>query len=161
MGNAPPVFLGDVATIGLGPEMRRGVAELDGKGEVAGGVVVIRFGENALKVIDAVKKKLEIAKQGLPSDVKIVPVYDRSNLIQRAINNLRDKLFEEMLIVAFVCILFLLHARSALVAVFHAAHGNTYFLHHYEVPGHQREYHVAFRHRHCHRGHGGRSHHYD
>jgi len=118
MGNAPPVFLGDVATIGLGPEMRRGVAELDGKGEVAGGVVVIRFGENALKVIDAVKKKLEIAKQGLPSDVEIVPVYDRSNLIQRAIDNLRDKLFEEIFIVAFVCILFLLHARSALVAVF-------------------------------------------
>jgi Cu(I)/Ag(I) efflux system membrane protein CusA/SilA len=118
MGNAPPVFLGDVATIGLGPEMRRGVAELDGKGEVAGGVVVIRFGENALKVIDAVKKKLEIAKKGLPSDVEIVPVYDRSNLIQRAIDNLRDKLFEEIFIVAFVCILFLLHARSALVAVF-------------------------------------------
>jgi Cu(I)/Ag(I) efflux system membrane protein CusA/SilA len=118
MGNAPPVFLGDVATIGLGPEMRRGVAELDGKGEVAGGVVVIRFGENALKVIDAVKKKLEIAKQGLPSDVKIVPVYDRSNLIMRAIDNLRDKLVEEIIIVALICIIFLLHARSALVAVF-------------------------------------------
>jgi Cu(I)/Ag(I) efflux system membrane protein CusA/SilA len=118
MGNAPPVFLGDVATIGLGPEMRRGVAELDGTGEVAGGVVVIRFGENALKVIDAVKKKLEIAKQGLPSDVKIVPVYDRSNLIMRAIDNLRDKLVEEIIIVALICIIFLLHARSALVAVF-------------------------------------------
>ena len=118
MGNAPPVFLGDVATVDIGPEMRRGVAELNGEGEVAGGVVIIRFGENALKVIDAVKKKLEIIKQGLPPDVKIVPVYDRSNLIQRAIDNLRDKLFEEMLIVGFVCILFLLHARSALVAVF-------------------------------------------
>jgi copper/silver efflux system protein len=118
MGNAPPVFLGDVATVNLGPEMRRGVAELDGTGEVAGGVVIIRFGENALTVIDAVKKKLEVAQQGLPPDVKIVPVYDRSNLIQRAIDNLRDKLFEEILIVAFVCILFLLHARSALVAVF-------------------------------------------
>jgi heavy metal efflux pump (cobalt-zinc-cadmium) len=118
MGNAPPVFLGDVATISLGPEMRRGVAELDGKGEVAGGVVVIRFGENALKVIDAVKKKLELAKQGLPSDVKIVPVYDRSNLIMRAIDNLRDKLVEEIIIVALICIIFLLHARSALVAVF-------------------------------------------
>jgi Cu(I)/Ag(I) efflux system membrane protein CusA/SilA len=118
MGNAPPVFLGDVATIGIGPEMRRGVAELDGIGEVAGGVVVIRFGENALKVIDAVKKKLEIAKQGLPSDVKIVPVYDRSNLIMRAIDNLRDKLIEEIIIVALICIIFLLHARSALVAVF-------------------------------------------
>jgi Cu(I)/Ag(I) efflux system membrane protein CusA/SilA len=114
----PPVFLGDVATVNLGPEMRRGVAELDGTGEVAGGVVIIRFGENALKVIDAVKKKLEIAKQGLPPDVKIVPVYDRSNLILRAIDNLRDKLLEEIIIVALVCILFLLHARSALVAVF-------------------------------------------
>jgi copper/silver efflux system protein len=118
MGNAPPVFLGDVATVNLGPEMRRGVAELDGTGEVAGGVVIIRFGENALKVIDAVKKKLEIAQQGLPSDVKVNPVYDRSNLILRAIDNLRDKLIEEILIVAFVCILFLMHARSALVAVF-------------------------------------------
>jgi len=118
MTNGPPVFLGDVATVGLGPEMRRGVAELDGKGEVAGGVVVMRYGENALKVIEAVKKKLEIAKQGLPPDVEIEPVYDRSNLINRAINNLRDKLLEEILIVAFVCIIFLLHARSALVAVF-------------------------------------------
>jgi len=118
MGSGAPLFLGDVATVDIGPEMRRGMAELNGEGEVAGGVVVIRFGENALKVIDAVKKKLEIAELGLPSDVKIVPVYDRSNLIQRAIDNLRDKLFEEMLIVAFVCILFLLHARSALVAVF-------------------------------------------
>jgi copper/silver efflux system protein len=118
MGNAPPIFLGDIATIAIGPEMRRGVAELDGTGEVAGGVVVIRFGENALKVIDAVKKKLEIAKQGLPADIKIIPVYDRSNLILRAIKNLRDKLLEEILIVAFVCIIFLMHARSALVAVF-------------------------------------------
>jgi len=118
MGNAAPVFLGDVATINLGPEMRRGVAELDGEGEVAGGIVIVRFGENALTVIDAVKKKLETAKQGLPPDVKIVPVYDRSNLIIRAIDNLRDKLFEEIIIVAFICIIFLLHARSALVAVF-------------------------------------------
>jgi copper/silver efflux system protein len=118
MGNAPPVFLGDVAAVAIGPEMRRGLAELDGTGEVAGGVVIIRFGENALKVIEAVKKKLEMSRQGLPADVKITPVYDRSNLILRAIDNLRDKLIEEMLIVAFVCILFLMHARSALVAVF-------------------------------------------
>jgi Cu(I)/Ag(I) efflux system membrane protein CusA/SilA len=118
MGNAPPVFLGDVATVNIGPEMRRGVAELDGMGEVAGGVVVIRFGENALSVIKAVKNKLAIAKQGLPPDVSIIAVYDRSNLIIRAIDNLRDKLIEEMFIVALVCILFLLHARSALVAVF-------------------------------------------
>jgi Cu(I)/Ag(I) efflux system membrane protein CusA/SilA len=98
--------------------MRRGVAELDGEGEVAGGIVIIRSGENALRVIKAVKAKLAIARQGLPADVKIVPTYDRSGLIQRAIDNLRDKLVEEIIIVALVCILFLLHAQSALVAVF-------------------------------------------
>lgn len=118
MGNSPPVYLGDIANITLGPEMRRGVAELDGKGEVAGGVIVIRFGENALKVIDEVKKKLEVAKQGLPPDVKIVPVYDRSSLILRAIEHLRGKLIEEIIIVALVCLIFLFHAQSALVAVF-------------------------------------------
>jgi len=118
MGNHPPVFLGDVATVGLGPEMRRGVAELDGEGEVAGGIVIIRSGENALRVIKAVKAKLAIARQGLPPDVKIIPTYDRAGLIQRAIDNLRDKLVEEIIIVALVCILFLLHAQSALVAVF-------------------------------------------
>ncbi len=118
MGNGSPVFIGDIANISVGPEMRRGVAELDGKGEVAGGVVIIRFGENALKVIEDVKKRLAIAKQGLPSDVEIIPVYDRSSLILRAIENLRSKLIEEILIVALVCIIFLLHARSALVAVF-------------------------------------------
>jgi copper/silver efflux system protein len=118
MGSAPPVFLGDVASVALGPEMRRGMAELDGKGEVAGGIVVIRSGGNALKVIDAVKEKLDAVKQGLPSDVSIVPVYDRSSLILHAVNNLRDKLIEEFLIVALVCMIFLLHARSALVAVF-------------------------------------------
>jgi copper/silver efflux system protein len=118
VGSAPPVFLGDVASVALGPEMRRGVAELDGRGEVVGGIVVIRFGGNALRVIDAVKKKLDAVKPGLPSDVSIVPVYDRSNLILRAIHNLRDKLIEEMLIVMLVCIIFLLHARSAFVAVF-------------------------------------------
>jgi copper/silver efflux system protein len=116
--NATPVYLGDISTIAIGPEMRRGVAELDGTGEVVGGIVVIRFGENALTVIDAVKKKLDIIKQGLPGDISIVPVYDRSSLILRAIHHLRDKLVEEMLIVALVCIVFLLHARSALVAVF-------------------------------------------
>jgi copper/silver efflux system protein len=118
VGRGTPVFLGDVADIGIGPEMRRGVAELDGKGEVVGGIVVIRFGENALNVIDAIKKKIEVAEQGLPSDVSIIPVYDRSHLILRAIHNLRDKLAEEMLIVGLVCILFLLHARSAFVALF-------------------------------------------
>jgi Cu(I)/Ag(I) efflux system membrane protein CusA/SilA len=118
MGNATPVYLSDVATVAIGPEMRRGVAELDGTGEVVGGIVVMRYGENALNVIDAVKKRLEIIKQGLPDDVSIMPVYDRSSLILRAIRHLRDKLAEEIFIVALVCIVFLLHARSALVAVF-------------------------------------------
>ena len=118
MESRTPVFIGDVATVTIGPEMRRGVAELDGKGEVVAGIVVIRSGANALQVIDAVKKKLEVIKNGLPPDVEIKPVYDRSNLILRAVHNLRDKLIEEILIVALVCILFLLHARSALVAVF-------------------------------------------
>jgi Cu(I)/Ag(I) efflux system membrane protein CusA/SilA len=113
-----PVTLRDVADINIGPEMRRGVAELDGKGEVVGGVVVMRSGENAPAVIERVKKKLEQLKAGLPEDVRIVPTYDRSILIDRAVGNLRWKLIEEMLIVAAVCALFLMHLRSALVAVF-------------------------------------------
>jgi Cu(I)/Ag(I) efflux system membrane protein CusA/SilA len=116
-GNAP-VFLKDIATIQIGPEMRRGLSELNGEGEAAGGIIVMRYGQNALKVIQGVKAKLEELKAGLPKDVQIVPVYDRSSLIQRAIANLRDKLIEEMIIVALVCLLFLFHARSALVAVF-------------------------------------------
>ncbi len=112
------VRIGDIADVAIGPEMRRGLADLDGTGEVAGGIIVMRYGENAQKVIKAVEKKLAVLKAGLPPDVKIVPTYNRSSLIERAVSNLRDKLFEEMLIVAFVCILFLFHARSALVAVF-------------------------------------------
>jgi Cu(I)/Ag(I) efflux system membrane protein CusA/SilA len=112
------VTLRDVADVTVGPEMRRGVAELDGKGEVVGGVVVMRSGENAPAVIERVKKKLEQLKAGLPEDVRIVPTYDRSALIDRAVGNLRWKLIEEMLIVAAVCALFLMHLRSALVAVF-------------------------------------------
>jgi len=117
-GLGTPVFLKDVATIQIGPEMRRGLAELNGQGEVAGGIVVMRYGQNALKVIEGVKEKLAELRSGLPKDVEIVPVYDRSGLIERAIHNLRDKLIEEMLIVALVCVIFLFHARSALVAVF-------------------------------------------
>ncbi|NTV51622.1 MAG: efflux RND transporter permease subunit [Candidatus Firestonebacteria bacterium] len=116
--NYVPIFLKDIATIQIGPEMRRGLAELNGEGEVAGGIIVMRYGQNALKVIEGVKAKLAELKAGLPADVQIVPVYDRSHLIGRAIANLRDKLIEEMLIVTLVCILFLFHARSALVAVF-------------------------------------------
>jgi Cu(I)/Ag(I) efflux system membrane protein CusA/SilA len=113
-----PVYVRDVADVAIGPLMRRGLAESNGEGEVVGGIIVMRYGQNALRVIDAVKKKLDVLKQGLPDDVKIHTAYDRSALINRAIETLRDKLTEEIIIVAIVCFLFLLHARSALVAVF-------------------------------------------
>jgi len=112
-----PLTLGDVASIQIGPEMRRGVAELNGLGEVAGGVVVMRFGENAKQTIDGVKAKLASLKGGLPPGVEIVTVYDRSGLIERAIANLSSKLVSELAIVALVCGLFLMHFRSAVVAV--------------------------------------------
>jgi Cu(I)/Ag(I) efflux system membrane protein CusA/SilA len=112
-----PVMLGDVARIQMGPEMRRGIAELDGEGEVVGGIVVMRSGRNALTTIDAVKKKLESLKAGLPPGVEIVPTYDRSQLIHRAVSNLKEKLVEEFIVVALVCFAFLFHLRSALVAV--------------------------------------------
>jgi len=110
--------LGDIAAVALGPEMRRGAAELDGQGEVVGGIVVMRHDENAMKVIRNVKKKLTELQAGLPPDVRIVTTYDRSALIERAVDNLKHRLFEEILVVALVCLIFLLHARSALVAVF-------------------------------------------
>jgi len=113
-----PIFLRDVATVRLGPELRRGVADLDGEGEVAGGVVIMRYGENALATIEAVKAKLEELKKGLPEGVEIVPTYDRSSLIDRAVAFLKDKLIEEMVIVSLVCLVFLMHLRSALVAIF-------------------------------------------
>ncbi len=112
-----PVLLADIARIQLGPEMRRGIAELDGEGEVVGGVVVLRSGKNAWQTIQAVKAKLEQLKPGLPQGVEIVETYDRSALIERAVSNLRDKLAEEFAVVAVVCLAFLLHLRSALVAV--------------------------------------------
>jgi Cu(I)/Ag(I) efflux system membrane protein CusA/SilA len=115
-GSGVAVRVGDIADIAIGPEMRRGLADLDGKGEVAGGIVVMRSGENARSVIKVVENRLAVLKAGLPADVEIVPTYNRASLIERAIANLRDKLFEEMIIVALVCILFLFHARSALVA---------------------------------------------
>ena len=112
-----PVLLRDVATVQIGPEMRRGIAELDGQGEVAGGVIVMRSGKNARTTIEAVKAKLESLKPGLPPGVEIVPTYDRSLLINRAVENLRSKLVEEFIVVAVVCAIFLFHLRSALVAV--------------------------------------------
>ncbi|MBD3868743.1 MAG: efflux RND transporter permease subunit [Acidobacteria bacterium] len=113
-----PILLKDIAEIGLGPELRRGLIELNGEGEVAGGVVVMRLGENALDTINRVKAKLEALKAGLPEGVEIVPVYDRSTLIEHAIEVLGKKITEEMIVVALVCFLFLLHFRSAFVAIF-------------------------------------------
>ncbi len=115
--NGTPIRLQDVANIHLGPELRRGVAELNGEGEVAGGVVIMRYGENAMAVIERVRAKLEELKPGLPDGVEIVPVYDRGDLITRAVENLEEKLIEEIIVVSIICILFLMHARSALVAI--------------------------------------------
>jgi Cu(I)/Ag(I) efflux system membrane protein CusA/SilA len=111
------VRLGDVARIQVGPETRRGIAELDGEGEVAGGVVIMRSGHNALTTIEAVKAKLNELKASLPPGVEVVTTYDRSQLIERAVHNLRDRLVEEFIVIAIVCALFLFHLRSALVAV--------------------------------------------
>ncbi|MAD73467.1 MAG: CusA/CzcA family heavy metal efflux RND transporter [Rheinheimera sp.] len=116
--NGTPLLLKDVADIELGPQMRRGIAELNGEGEVVGGIVVMRFGENAQKTIDGVKAKLEKLKAGLPEGVEIVTVYDRSGLISRAIDSLWKSLAEELAIVALICVIFLFHVRSSLVAVF-------------------------------------------
>jgi len=111
------VRLGDVARVQVGPEMRRGIGELDGEGEATGGVIVMRSGKNALETIEAVKAKLRELQSSLPRGVEIVPVYDRSSLIERAIDNLTRKLIEEFIVVAVVCFVFLLHLRSALVAI--------------------------------------------
>ncbi|MBB3323289.1 efflux RND transporter permease subunit [Atlantibacter sp. RC6] len=115
--NGVPVLLSDVATVRLGPEIRRGVAEYNGEGEVTGGIIVMRYGKNALETINAVKAKLNEIQRTLPAGVEIVPVYDRSNLIEHAIENLTHKLIEEFVVVALVCVLFLFHFRSALVAI--------------------------------------------
>jgi Cu(I)/Ag(I) efflux system membrane protein CusA/SilA len=117
LDNGAPVTLGDVAHIQLGPEMRRGVGELDGEGEAVGGVVILRSGKNARTTIAAVHAKLEELKASLPAGVEVVTTYDRSQLIDRAVENLGRKLFEEFLVVALVCMLFLRHLRSSLVAI--------------------------------------------
>ncbi len=112
-----PIRIKDIAHVHLGPELRRGLAELNGEGEVVGGVVVMRYGENALAVIEQVRAKLEELKASLPDGVEIVPVYDRGALIERAVGTLQRVLIEESIVVALVCMVFLLHARSALVAI--------------------------------------------
>ncbi|MBK0394924.1 CusA/CzcA family heavy metal efflux RND transporter [Ramlibacter algicola] len=117
LSGATPVLLRDVAFVQVGPEMRRGIAELDGQGEVAGGVVVMRSGKNARTTIEAVKAKLATLKASLPPGVEVVPTYDRSLLIDRAVKNLSWKLLEEFVVVALVCAAFLFHLRSAFVAV--------------------------------------------
>ena len=115
--NGTPLRLKDVADIGTGPQMRRGIAELNGEGEVVGGIVVMRSGENAQQTIAGIKDKLESLRSGLPDGVEIVTVYDRSRLIERAVNNLWHKLLEEFVVVALVCVVFLFHVRSSLVAI--------------------------------------------
>ncbi len=113
-----PILLRDVATVQVGPEIRRGLAELNGEGEVVGGIVIVRSGANAYDVITRVKVKLAELERGLPKDVEVVTAYDRSGLIERAVETLKSKLIEESIVVALVCLLFLLHVRSALVAIF-------------------------------------------
>jgi copper/silver efflux system protein len=115
--NGTPVYVKNVGSVHLGGGLRRGVAELDGKGEAVGGIVVMRYGENALTVIDGIKRKIDNIKSSLPPGVRIVPTYDRSELINRSIATLREKLIEECIVVALVCLVFLWHVRSALVAI--------------------------------------------
>ncbi len=117
LSNGTPLMLRDIATIAFGPEMRRGVGELNGEGEVVGGVIIMRMGENALGTIERVKEKLNALKAGLPEGVEIVETYDRSGLILRAIDNLKEKLTEEFIVVALACALFLLHIRSAFIII--------------------------------------------
>lgn len=112
-----PVLLEDVAEIRFGPDLRRGIGELNGEGEAVGGVIIMRFGENALSTIERVKERLETLKHSLPEGVEIVETYDRSALIERAVGTLAEKLVEEFLIVALVCALFLFHVRSSLVVI--------------------------------------------
>jgi Cu(I)/Ag(I) efflux system membrane protein CusA/SilA len=116
-GRGTPILIRDIARVQIGPDQRRGIAELDGKGQTVGGIVIMRFGENALNVINRVKAKLEEVKVSLPPGVRIVPTYDRSDLILRAIAVLREKLIEESIIVSLVAVVFLFHFRSALVAI--------------------------------------------
>jgi Cu(I)/Ag(I) efflux system membrane protein CusA/SilA len=116
-GKGVPILLGQVANVELGPDMRRGIAELNGEGETVGGVVVVRYGANARQVILDVKKRLDQAMKGLPTDVQLTVVYDRSALINRAVKTLEEKLIEESIVVALVCLAFLMHLRSAFVAI--------------------------------------------
>ncbi len=142
----------------LGPELRRGVADLDGEGDVVGGIVVMRQGENALNVIERVKAKLEELKPSLPEGVEIVTTYDRSDLIERAIDTLKHKLVEEIIIVSSVILIFLWHVPSAIVPIVTIPVSVAAGLHPHVRDGAERQHHVAGRHRHLHRRAGGRRH---
>ena len=146
-----PIYIKNVANVQIGPELRRGLAEWNGEGEVVGGIIVMRWGENALKTIHAVKEKLKDLEKGLPEGVKIIPAYDRSGLIERAIENLEHKLLEESIVVALVTIIFLLHFRSSLVAILTLPLGILMACEHY----------VSGRYCHCHWRYGGCGHRHD
>jgi Cu(I)/Ag(I) efflux system membrane protein CusA/SilA len=156
-----PVRLSDVAWVQLGPEMRRGIAELNGEGEVAGGVVVIRAGENAREVIGGGARALDELERSLPEGVEVVTTYDRSSLIDRAIENLTGKLIEEFIVVALVCALFLFHLRSALVAIVTLPLGVATAFLVMRAARRRRQHHVALGHRHRHRRHGRCGHRHD
>lgn len=159
--NSVPVYLRDVARVQIGAEMRRGIAELNGEGEVAGGVVILRSGKNAREVISAVKDKLETLKSSLPEGVEVVTTYDRSQLIDRAIDNLSYKLLEEFIVVAIVCGLFLWHVRSALVAIISLPLGLciAFIIMHFQ--GAKCQYHVSGGYCDCCWGNGGCRHRHD
>lgn len=115
--NGIPILLQEVAQVQLGPQMRRGITELNGQGEAVGGIIVMRFGQNAMQTIALVKEKLKLLQASLPKGVEIITTYDRANLIQRAINTLKDKLIEEFIVVSLICVIFLFHFRSSLIIV--------------------------------------------
>ncbi len=156
-----PVLIRDVARVELVPDERRGVAELNGEGEVVAGIVTARFGENALDVIHNVKASIAEVAPGLPEGVEVRTVYDRSDLIHRAIDNLSRTLIEESIVVALVCVLFLLHVRSALVAIVMLPVGHPDGVHGHAHDRRQRQHHEPGRHRHRHRRDGRRGHRHD
>ena len=152
--NGVPVYLRDVAKVQVGPEMRRGIAELNGEGEVAGGVVILRSGKNAREVIAAVKDKLETLKSSLPEGVEIVTTYDRSQLIDRAIDNLSGKLLEEFIVVAVVCCAVSLACALGAGGDYFVAAGVVYCFYCHALSGTERQYYVVGWHCDCRRGDG-------
>lgn len=149
-----PILLENVARVSKGPQMRRGIAELNGLGEVVGGIIIMRQGENALKTINSVKEKIAVLQKSLPSGVKIVETYDRSSLINRAIDNLSFKLFEEFFIVALVCMVFLFHFRSSLVVIISLPIGILVAFIIMYMQGINANYYVSWRYRNCNRSDG-------